>query len=394
VSIAWLARPEFKADPYPFYAQMRSTAPVFPISGPLGLRAWLITRYDDVIEFLKDERFSKDVTEKLNWVPPALKPMTHHMLNRNPPDHTRLRALVSKGFTPRRIEDLRGRIESICDELLSAVRGQRSFDLVRSYALALPLTVIAELLGIPESDRRRFHVLAQGSLRLGAPSGISDVVMSMPFAWMLMRYFERLFAERRARPGDDLLSALIQAEESGDRLSREELLAMAFLLLLAGYETTVNLIGSGTLALLEHPEQRARFVEDPRVTASAIEELLRFTSPVEITPPRLTREDVTVGSVTIPRGELVSGVLGSANRDAAQFSQPDVLDLGRDPNRHLALGHGAHYCLGASLARLEGQIALTALFRRFPSLHCARPESVRWRRMAPLRALKVLPVTV
>jgi cytochrome P450 PksS len=228
----------------------------------------------------------------------------------------------------------------------------------------------------------------------GAPAGIFDIPRSLPYVWLLMRYFQSLFAERRLRPREDLFSALVQAEEAGDRLSTDELLGTATLLLLAGYETTVHLISSGTLALLQHPEERARFVGDAGLAESAIEELLRYTSPVEMTPPRVALEDVTFGSVTIPKGGLVSSVLGSANRDEAQFAEPERLDLGREPNKHLAFGFGHHFCLGASLARLEARIALQALFRRWPAMRLAQPaESLRWRPTLPLRGLEALPVS-
>jgi cytochrome P450 PksS len=217
--------------------------------------------------------------------------------------------------------------------------------------------------------------------------------MATPYAFLLMRYFRKLLAERRVRPGDDLLSALVQAEEAGDRLDEEELLAMAILLLLAGYETTVHLLGSASLALLQRPDQRARFMSEPGLTNLAIEELLRFTTPVEMTTPRIAREDVTLSSITIPRGEWVTGVLGSANRDESVFKNPDTLDLGRDPNPHVAFGKGHHFCLGASLVRLEAQVALTTLFTRFPGLHLAQPaESLRWRKSLPIRGLAGLPV--
>jgi cytochrome P450 len=210
---------------------------------------------------------------------------------------------------------------------------------------------------------------------------------------MITRYFRRLFAERRAHPGDDLLSALVQAEEAGDRLDEDELLGMAILLLVAGYETTVHLIGSAALALIQHPEQRARFVEEPDLSSSAIEELVRYTSPVEMTLPRVLREDVTLASVTIPRGDWVSGVLTSANRDESVFKNPDTLDLGRDPNPHLAFGKGRHFCLGSSLARMEAQVALTTLFTRVPGLRLTQPaESLRWRSLVPIRGLVELPV--
>lgn len=387
-----LARARFKANPYPFYTRMRAEAPVFPISTPFT-RAWLVTRYGDVVTMLRDERLSKDVSPKMRWLPRFAMPLTHHMLNRDPPDHTRLRALVSKAFTSRRVEELRNRVQNVCDELLDAVADGPPFDLLQRYALAIPLTIIGDLLGIPKADRHRFHVLTRGSLAIGAPTRIVDVPLALPYVWLLMRYFRKLFAERRLRPGEDLISALVQAEEAGDHLSEDELLGTAILLLFAGYETTVNLIGSGALALLQHPAQRERFVQEPALTGSAIEEMLRYTSPVEITPPRVAREDVTMGSVTIPRGEFVAGVLGSANHDETEFADPDALDIAREPNRHVAFGQGPHFCLGAFLARMEGQVALTTLFRRLPSLRLAQPpEALRWRKTLPLRGLEELPV--
>jgi cytochrome P450 PksS len=389
-----LADPSFKADPYPFYARMRQEAPVFRIALPLGIRAWLVTRYDDVVTVLKDERFAKDITRKMDWLPGFGKPLLHHMLNRDPPDHTRLRALVSQAFSPRRIEGLRGRIQAVCDRALDEVAAGGSFDLVRDYALPIPLTVIADLLGIPEDRRLRFHRLTRGSLPMGAPTGLFDVPRSIPYVWLLLRFFRKLFAEVRARPRDDLLTDLVQAEEAGDRLSEDELLGTGVLLLFAGYETTVNLIASGALALLENPDQRARFEQDPEIGDTAVEELLRFTSPVEITPGRVTREPVELGGVTLPAGAFVAAVLGSANHDETRFRRPEELDLGRDPNRHVAFGQGAHFCLGATLAHMEGRIALTTLLRRFPALRLAQPvRALRWRRTLPLRGLEALPVT-
>jgi cytochrome P450 len=390
-----LAHPRFKANPYPFYARMRVESPVFPVSVPFVGRGWMVTRYDDVVTVARDDRFSRDILPLVRWLPRfALVPLTRQMLSQDPPAHTRLRKLVSQAFTPRRIELLRDRIQAVCDELLSAGPRTGTFDLVRGYALPIPLTVIAELLGIPKQDRHRFHVLAQGSIPLGVASGILDIPMALPYVWQLERYLRRLFAERRARPGDDLLSALVQAEEAGDRLDEDELLGMAVLLLFAGYETTVHLIGSAALALFQHPGQRARFVSEPGLTQSAIEELLRYTSPGEIATPRIAREDVTLSSVNIPRGEWAVAVLGSANHDESVFKDPETLDLARDPNPHVSFGHGRHFCLGASLARMEAQIALTTLFTRFPGLRLAQPaESLHWRKLFPLRGLAELPVT-
>ena len=390
-----LAHPRFKANPYPFYAHMRAEAPVFPMSIPIIGRGWVVTRYDDVVTVVKDDRFSRDILPLVRWLPGFVRvPLTRQMLSQDPPDHTRLRKLVSQAFTPHRFEQLRDRIQVVCDEQLEAVSWKGSCDLVRDYALPIPLIVIAELLGIPKEERQRFHTLAQGSLPLSVASGIVDIPMALPSFWLIGRYFRRLFAERRARPGDDLLSALVQAEAAGDRLDEDELLGIANLLLVAGYETTAHLIGSAALALLQHPDQRARFVSEPGLTNSAIEELLRYTSPAEMATPRIAREDVTFGFVTIPRGAWVIAAIGSANRDESVFSDPETLDLARDPNPHLAFGQGRHFCLGASLARLEAQVALTTLFARFPGLRLAQPvESLRWRKLLPLRGLAELPVT-
>jgi len=313
------------------------------------------------------------------------------------PDHTRLRTLVSKAFTPRRIELLRGRIEALCEALLDEMnrKGDRQgeAELVSDYALPLPATVIAELLGVPAEDHNKFH---RWSNRLGSVSSGRDMLRALPAAFSFVRYLRKMSERRRDDPQDDLITALIQAEEEGDKLSEDELLAMAFLLLVAGHETTVNLIASGTLALLEHPEQTERLRRDPSLAKPAVEELLRYTSPVEMATERYAREDVEIEGTTIPRGELVLAVLGSANRDERHFADPEVLDLARDPNRHLAFGRGGvHHCLGAPLARMEGQIAIGALLRRFPGARLAvTPESLRWRRGLFLRGLERLPVSL
>jgi cytochrome P450 PksS len=265
-------------------------------------------------------------------------------------------------------------------------------DLIPAFALPLPLTVISDMMGIPERDRRNFRRWTATFLE--TPSGGPLAMLAqLPNGLRLLRFFERLVAQRRARPQDDLVSALVAAEQAGDRLSEDELLAMIFLLLLAGHETTVNLIASGTLALLQHPDQRLRLRQDPSLIDRAVEELLRFTNPVEHGTTRFALEDVEVGGVTIPRGSRVVALLSSANRDEAVFEHPDQLDLARHPNRHLAFGLGIHYCLGAPLARLEGKIAIQALVQRFPDLALdVPPEKLRWRHAISVRGLKALPV--
>jgi cytochrome P450 len=394
-----LASPQFKANPHPFYAHLREEAPVWRATLADKRTAWLVTRYEDVAEVLKDDRFAKDLRGAQDpeqraegpWVPGFLKPLEQNMLDLDDPDHKRLRTLVSKAFTPRLIERLSVRIEAICKELLDAMEREGRAELVRDYALPLPATVIAELLGVPAGDHRKFH---RWSNRIVSVSSGRDVWRALPAALAFVRYLRKMSERRRVSPEDDLISALVQAEEAGDKLNQDELLAMSFLLLVAGHETTVNLIASGALALMEHPEQLEKLKDDPQLIKLAVEELLRYTSPVEIATERYAREDLEVSGTEVPRGELVLAVLGSANRDERCFEDPDVLDLARDPNKHLAFGRGGvHHCLGAPLARMEARIAFTALLQRFPDMGLAStPDSLRWHRGLFLRGLERLPV--
>ncbi len=396
-----IAAPEFKADPYPFYARLRAQAPVFPVTLPDKQRAWLVTRYDDVVTVLKDERFAKDRLNALTpeqlkrqpWMPGFAKPLTRNMLDLDPPEQTRLRALVQKAFTPRLIEQMRERIQALTEEILDAVRGESHIDLIRDYALPLPTTIIAEILGVPVSDRHKFH--RWSTTLLTASSTGLGMVLAIPSIWLFMRYLRKFIRSRRAQPKNDLVSALVQAEDAGQTLTEDEMLAMVMLLLVAGHETTVNLIGNGTLALLENPEQMEKLRSDPGLIRSAIEELLRFHSPVETATERYPRQDITLAGVTIPRGEMVLAVLASANRDERQFPDADKLDLARDPNKHVSFGQGVHFCLGAPLARLEGQIAINTLLRRARGLRLAvTPGALRWRRGLVLRGLEALPLAV
>jgi cytochrome P450 PksS len=396
-----LASREFKANPYPYYARLRAEAPVQRMRIPTGEMAWLVTRYDDVASVLKDERFVKNTANALTlkqlanqrWFRKVFKSLRTNMLNQDAPNHTRLRGLVSKAFTPRLIEQIRGRIEALTEQLLDQAQQTGHMDLIRDYALPVPTTIISEMLGVPATDRERFHRWSNALLSAAASSW--HMIRSVPNGWALMRYIQRIVKKRRAEPRDDLVSALIRAEEAGDTLSEDELVAMIILLLVAGHETTVNLIGNGTLALLEHAQQMARLRSEPARIKPAIEEMLRYTSPVEMATERYAREDVSIGEVTIPRGEMVFAVIGSANRDERQFPDADRFDITREPNRHLAFGLGAHFCLGASLARLEGQIAINTLLRRFPELRLGvAPASLLWRRGLLLRGLESLPITL
>lgn len=400
-----LASPRFKANPYLFYARLRNEAPVWRTTLPDKRTAWLVTRYDDVARVLKDDMFAKDKLNAMDpeqraktpWVPGFLKPLERNMLDLDDPDHARLRALVSKAFTPRLVEQLRGRIEALCEELLDAMerkaKRKGGAELVADFALPLPATVIAELLGVPSEDHAKFH---RWSNRLVSISSGRDMLQALPAALAFTRYLRKLIDQRCSDPKNDLITALVQTEQAGDKLSEDELLAMAFLLLVAGHETTVNLIASGTLALLEHPEQAEALRNHLSLAKPAVEELLRYTSPVEVATERYPREDVQIAGTTIPRGELVLGVLGSANRDERHFPNPDTLDLARDPNKHLAFGRGGvHHCLGAPLARMEGQITIRALLRRFPRAHLAvAHETLRWRRGLFLRGLERLPIVL
>jgi cytochrome P450 len=394
-----ISSPEFKANPYPYFARLRADAPVHRIILGDKRPAWLITRYDDVTTMLKDDRFVKDKRTALTpdqsatqpWIPSMFKPLEFNMLDLDPPDHTRLRGLVHKAFSPRLIDNMRERIQRLTNELLDHVEHRGRMDLIRDYALPLPSTIIAEMLGVPTRDRHKFH--RWSSTIVSTVPSRWGLLTAIPSLWAFLRYVRRLVQARRAAPQDDLVSALLEARESGDKLSEDELLAMVSLLLIAGHETTVNLIGNGMLALIEHPESMDQLRNDPALIKPAVEELLRYDGPLETATERYAREDLKIADVTIPRGEIVFAVLASANRDERQFDRPDELNLTREPNRHLAFGLGVHYCLGAPLARLEGQIAINTLLRRLPELRLARPvSSLRRRPGLVLHGLEALPV--
>jgi cytochrome P450 len=386
--------PEFVANPYPMYHRLRAEDPVH--RNPLGF--WVLTRYDDVVWALRDARLAKEaitsvVAERFGIVnPPTL---TRSMLDSDPPDHTRLRGLVSKAFTPRVVEHLRPRVQAIVDDLLARLDGRHGMDLIEDFAYPIPVIVICELLGVPVEDRDRFRAWGLDMARsldavlFGPQSDVADRGAAARHA--LGDYFRELIKERRKAPRQDMLSDLIAAEEAGDRLTETEMLATCILLLVAGHETTVNLIGNGTLALLRNPGELRRLRENPGLIPTAVEELLRYDGPVQRTA-RVPSEDVKIGDHVIGKGELVMPFIGAADRDPAHFADPDRLDLGRRENRHVAFGYGIHFCLGAPLARIEGQIALGTLVQRLPSLALAtdRPQ---FRMSLTLRGLASLPVT-
>jgi cytochrome P450 len=381
----------FVQNPYAVYQRLRAEGPVSRVMMPGGHAVWVVTRYAEARAALADPRLIKDWRtlwpgEAAAEVDDGFAALDTHMLSTDPPDHDRLRRLVTKAFTARRIERLRPRVAEITRSLLDAMPADGEVDLLESFAFPLPITVICELLGVPDADRANFRTWTQAILSTGAAdSGTAAMEMA--------GYFTALVADKRAHPADDLLSALIVARDAGDGLSQRELLGMIFLLLVAGHETTVNLIGSGTLALLLSPGELARLRADPALLPGAVEELLRYTSPVNHATFRFTAETVEIGGTLIPAREAVLVAITAANRDPDRYLAPDRLDLGRDTGGSLAFGHGIHHCLGAPLARMEGEIAFGELFARFPGMTLAVPaESLRWRPSTLIRGLEVLPV--
>jgi cytochrome P450 len=381
-------------DPLGFFARLRESRPVAPVRMPGYGRAWIVTRYADVRTVLTDPRLAKDVHR---WPgggrtrPSEATGVYAHMLHADPPDHTRLRRLVQKVFTPRRAA-LRPQAEKIAAGLLDEMAAARCdiIDLLDAYARPLPIAVLCELLGIPVADRAWIAVTV---------AAYDERTEQQRVERELAAYFTELIAAKRAEPGDDLVSALVVASDNAgadgaaDGLTGNELLSTVYLLVMAGFDTTVNLIASGTLALLTHPEEKTRLRQDPSLLPAAVEELLRFTNPVNHANDRFTTEDVPVGDVVIPAGEWVFPATSSANRDPAQFPDPDRLDLGRDTSGHVAFGHGVHYCLGAPLARMEAEVALGALLERFPRISLAvAPSELRWRPVSLMNGLESLPV--
>lgn len=394
-----LVSQSYKRDPFPTYLRMHAEAPVSRTKVPLVGEAWLVSGYDDVLSLLKDkDRFVHDPKNAGRarraglawWMPRFVRVLTDHMLGMDEPDHRRLRRLVDKAFGRRGIEGMRPRIESITDAVLDGLDSDGPVDLIAGFARPLPLTVICELLGLPREDRARFTSWVEAMTR--SPNAWS-IIRSFPAFLQMTRYLKRQFETRRRAPRDDLITALVEAEDGGDQFSEDELLAMVFLLLIAGHETTVHLLGSGALALMETPDQYDRLAGDWSLIGPAVEELLRYTSPVEFASVRYAVADTQLGGQILRRGEPILPALGAANCDPRQFTRPDRLDIARSPNNHVALGSGIHFCLGQQLARLEGRIAFERLFRRYPDMTPAVPwEETEWRGTLGLRGLSRLPV--
>lgn len=391
----------FKANSYETFAQMRQDHPVWQQPGLDGKTLiWFVTGYDEAEMILRDDkRFTRDFRaimppERLAQLPqdPIFRLVDNHLLNKDGADHRRLRGLVSKAFTPRMIGQMRPRIQAIADELLDQIADQGTADLIETYAFPLPIIVIAELLGIPAEDRDKFRTWSDAVMMPAlTPEAQAETLVNLQ---AFVAYLRQLFEQRRQEPQPDLVSALLQAEEAGDRLSEEELFSMVILLIIAGHETTVSLLGNATLALLQHPEQMAQLRDNPDLMATAVEEFLRYDGPVERAMNRWATEEVAINGRILQPGDPIIVLIGGANRDPAHFDDPDRLDLERNPTRHLAFGRGSHYCLGAPLARLEAEIALNTLLRRLPNLRLAvAPEELNWRLIPLFHSLGALPVT-
>ncbi len=398
--VSWnLTSRGFLEDPQPSYRRLREKSPVHRSR---LVRGWVFSRYDDCLALLRDRRLSSDFRHSKMWAR-ALKMQLAAgrtleelerptMLNSDPPRHTRLRGLVSKAFTPRAVRALEGRMVEIVDEMLAARAGASEIDIVEDLAYPLPVIVIAEMLGIPAEDRDRFKHWSQEAVRGLAVPNLDDLKASVQAGRELYAYLEPIAAERKREPRDDLLSGLLQAEEAGDRLSMEEVYQTVSLLLIAGNETTTKLIGNGMLALLRHPEQLELLRQRPELIDTAVDELLRWDGPVHMTG-RNAVESFEYKGANIQKGQMVAVALAAANRDPAVFDDPEQLDITRIDNPHLAFGHGLHFCLGSSLAKLEARTAIGALVSRYPSMKLAT-ERPQWGSNLALRGLDALPIRV
>lgn len=395
-----LSSAEFNRNPHSHFAWMRRNQPIYKAQIQLRKPAYLITRYADVEALLTDnERLIKNVRSANQsasggggmWLPKAFRPLLHNMLNTDEPEHRRLRSLVHKAFSPRMIRQLEPRIITIAETLIAQARMQPEPDLIRDFALPLPVTVIADMLGIPSEDHPKFQ---EWTRRIVVNPTPWNLARAIPPLRDFMRYTRNLAEMRRKDPQDDLISMLALAEESGDKLTEDELLGTVFLLLVAGHETTVGLISNGMRALLDNPDQLALLQSEPALLDSAIEELLRYDGPLQTTEMSFARTTFSLHGVRIPQGALVLPALLSANRDEAAFEHPDRLDITRKQNKHLAFGKGIHYCLGAPLARLEAHIAFSTLLEQAPDLRLAVPSSsLHYHDTMMINRMTALPVT-
>jgi cytochrome P450 len=392
-----LADPSYRSNPYAVYAQMRGQAPVYPTVLPNGVAVYLVTRYADVLAGLKDERLVKNIrnARPKSWLGKLgleLNLNNTNMLRVDPPEHTRLRALAHAAFTPKFVNQLRGHIQEIADRLLDVAQPKGRMDLINDFAFPLTITVITEMLGVPTSDEHKFRRWSTAIIASGAIS--SEGTHLVPQLVPLLQYVSGLVKRRRKTPQADLISQLLHAEQNGDRFSEREVIGTTILLLIAGHETTVNLIGNGTLALLQAPEQMEKLKQDPSLIRPAVEEILRLANPVQMVN-RYASVDLEIGGVKVPKGSHLMLVVAAADHDPAFAGQAEQLDVSHGDAKHLAFGQGIHYCLGAPLARLEGEMAFTTLLRRLPNLRLADPNAkLEWRPALELRGLRALPVVL
>ncbi|WP_270608152.1 cytochrome P450 family protein [Bacillus mobilis] len=394
-----LASAQFKEDAYEIYKESRKMQPILFVNEVELGKEWLITRYEDALPLLKDNRLKKDMT---NVFPQDTTNMylsvdnsdhlTTHMLNSDPPNHSRLRSLVQKAFTPKMIAQLDERIQRIADDLISEIERKGTLNLVDDYSFPLPIIVISEMLGIPKEDQAKFRIWSHAVI--ASPETPEEIKETEKQLSEFITYLQYIVDVKRKDPKEDLVSALILAENEGHKLSAPELYSMIMLLIVAGHETTVNLITNTVLALLENPNQLQLLKDNPKLIDSAIEEGLRYYSPVEVTTARWASEPFRIHEQTIQKGDMVVIALASANRDETVFENPEVFDITRENNRHIAFGHGSHFCLGAPLARLEAKIAITTLFNRMPELQIkGNREDIKWQGNYLMRSLEELPLT-
>ncbi len=388
--------PDFLRDPYPAFRKLRATAPIHRTE--LGF--WVASRYEDVTEILRNKSFGKGFvarTERAHgpdiWQQPVFASMRHWMLVMDPPDHGRVRGLVARAFAPRHLTALRPRIQQLVDSSLDMVQDQGEMDFIRDFAHPLPVHVICDMLGIPQDERAQFFEGSRMAGRLIDPTPLTPDELKAINEGHLKQadYFRTLFARRRKNPGDDITTELLQAADDGDKLSDEELIGNIILLFGAGHETTVNLLGNGLLGILSYREEWEKLKADPSLVTSAVEEMLRFDSSVQMTG-RVAMEDVEIGGVTVPAGEPIISLLGAANRDPERYEEAEDFKVDRKDVRPTSFGGGIHHCIGAPLARIEAEIAFTTLIKRLPNLRLAKPDDLDWRMTFTLRGLTTLPV--
>ncbi len=401
--------PAYFSNPYPVLDQLRQVGPVVQVLNHTSLPTWLVLNYEDALPAIKDERFSKQPIEGEIWetiinMPPwarktifplvkplfarLLNPVFDNLLNLDNPEHKRLHGLIHKAFSPQIINSLQGKVKTIVDSLLDQAQARGEMEFISEFAYPLPIQVISEMLGVPEADQAQYKAWAATLF----DTSVSPIKFMRDLSQQ-RKYVRQLTRTKRAHPQDDLLSAMLLAEDNGNTMNEDEIVSMASLLLVAGHETTVNLLGNGLALLLRFPDEMTALQQNPDLVKSAVEEFLRFDPPVHVAPDRWAKEDITIAGVTIHKGEMMNVGIGAANHDAAQFEDPHMLNIRRPNNRHLAFGQGTHYCLGAPLARVEANYAFNALLERFPNLQLRQPsEALPWRTNPFFRSLKTLHI--